>query len=167
MRNSPVQLRSASVDDAEAVAEIYNLEVTTGTNVFDIEPRTIDQQREWLTERTGAHAVVVATADDGEVTGFGSLSRYKERPSYATSVESSVYVARTHRGEGVGLALLNELVRVATDHGFHTMVARIEASNEASIALHRRAGFDVIGIEREIGRKFGRWLDICAMQRML
>ncbi len=161
-----MQIRPASIQDAEAIRAIYNVEVTTGTGVFDIEPRSLAQQRTWLTDRSGVHAVLVAEAND-EVLGFGSLSRYKERACYSTSVEDSVYTATKHRGEGVGRALLQGLIEVATEHGFHTVIARIEASNDASVALHLGLGFERVGIEREIGRKFGRWLDVCEMQLML
>jgi len=161
-----VQIRPAGIQDAEAIRAIYNVEVTTGTGVFDIEPRTLAQQRLWLTERSGVHAVLVAETD-GQVMGFGSLSRYKERACYSTSVEDSVYTAAAHQGKGVGRALLGGLIGVATEHGFHTVIARIEASNRASVALHAGLGFEQVGIEREIGRKFGRWLDVCQMQLML
>jgi len=162
-----MRLRLATIDDAEAVADIYNHEVLTSTAVSDIEPRTLEAQRAWIAERSGAHAVVVAELVDSDVAGFGSLSRYKDRPAYATTVESSVYVAAKHRGKGVGAAIIDELISVARTHGFHTIIARIEASNTASIALHTQAGFEPIGTEREVGRKFGRWLNMCSLQKML
>ena len=101
------------------------------------------------------------------IVGFGSLSRFKERPAYNTTVEDSVYVDRDHHGHGIGRLLLDALVDTARVHGFHTMIGRITADNTASIALHRAVGFDSVGLEREIGRKFGRWLDVVVMQKML
>jgi phosphinothricin acetyltransferase len=95
------------------------------------------------------------------------LSPYRDRPAYSTTVEDSVYVAPGHQGEGVGRSLLTELVSLATAHGFHSMMARIVGGHEASIALHRSVGFEVVGTEREVGRKFGRWLDVVLMQRLL
>jgi len=162
-----MRLRLATNDDADAIAAIYNHEVLTSTAVLDIEPRSLEAQRTWIAERSGAHAVIVAEHADGHVAGFGSLSRYKDRPAYSTTVESSVYVASRHRGEGFGAAIIGELVEVAITHGFHALIARIEASNAASIALHSQAGFEAIGTEREVGRKFGRWLSMCSMQKML
>ena len=103
----------------------------------------------------------------GTVLGFGSLSPYRDRPSYATTVENSVYVDAGRRGAGVGRALLEELIVLAAQHGFHTMVARIGGDNEASIGLHLACGFELVGVEREVGRKFGRWLDVSVLQRML
>jgi L-amino acid N-acyltransferase YncA len=104
---------------------------------------------------------------EGELVGFGSLSPYRPRPAYSTSVEDSIYVRRSAQGAGVGRALLAELVHVASARGFHTVMARIVGGHEASIGLHRSLGFEMVGIEREVGRKFGRWLDVVVMQRML
>jgi phosphinothricin acetyltransferase len=165
-----VETRLARLDDASAIAEIYNHAVTTSTAVFDLRPRTLAEQQEWLAQRSGAHAVIVATADPGDdptILGFASLSPYRDRPAYATTVESSVYVHPEHHGQGIGRTLLERLVAVATEHGFHAMIARIADGNEASIALHRAVGFDLVGREREVGRKFGRWLDVVVMQRLL
>ena len=111
--------------------------------------------------------MVVAQSDRGEVVGFGALSPYRERAGYATTVEDSVYVAEGHHGEGVGSLLLDELVSRARSHGFHALMAKIVGGHEASIRLHRRCGFDVIGTEREVGRKFGRWLDVVLMEMLL
>jgi phosphinothricin acetyltransferase len=161
-----VRVRLATIDDAEAIRAIYNLEVLESTVTFDLVPRSLDEQQGWLTARSGAHAVVVAE-DGGALLGFASLSPYKERPAYRTTVEDSVYVHRDHQGRGVGKALLAELLTLATQHGFHAVMGRIVGGHEASIALHQGAGFSVVGTEREVGRKFGRWLDVVVMQRLL
>ena len=158
--------RLATIDDAEATRAIYNIEVTESTVTFDLVPRSIEEQRVWLTARSGAHAVLVAE-DNGEVVGFASVSPYRDRPAYSTSVEDSVYVRRDQQGKGVGRLLLGELITLATSHGFHAMFARIVAGHDASIALHRSHGFEMVGTEREVGRKFGRWLDVSVMQRLL
>jgi len=162
-----MKIRRATVDDAEAIRAIYNAEVTGSTVTFDLVPRTAQEQVAWLVERSGAYAVLVAEDEDGTVLGFASLSPFRERPAYSTTVEDSVYVGRDRRGGGVGGALLEELVVTATAHGFHTVIARIVGGHDASIALHQRAGFDVVGTEREVGRKMGRWLDVVVMQRLL
>lgn len=162
-----MQTRLATLDDAPAIREIYNAEVLTSTVTFDLVPRSDDDQIAWMRERSGAHAVVVAVDDEDTVCGFGSLSPYRPRPAYSTSVEDSVYVGRDHQGQGVGTLLLGDLVDRAQQHGFHTVVGRIVGGHEASIALHRSLGFDHVGTEREIGRKFGRWLDVVVMQKML
>jgi len=159
-------VRLAGPEDAEAILTIYNREVTGSTVTFDMVPRSLAEQREWLAARAGAHAAVVAV-DGTRVIGFGSLSPYRDRPAYSTTVEDSVYVDPGSQGRGVGRALLGELVRLATAHGFHAMMARVVDGHEASIALHRACGFELVGVEREVGRKFGRWLDVALMQRLL
>jgi len=161
-----VLVRLATPADNEAIRAIYNIEVIESTVTFDLVPRSADDQQRWLSARSGAHAVLVAE-DAGEVVGFGSLSPYRDRPAYSTSVEDSIYVRRDQQGRGVGKALLGELLRLATAHGFHAVMARIVGGHEASIALHRAAGFEIVGTEREVGRKFGRWLDVLVMQLLL
>ena len=164
-----VALRLARPDDAEATRQIYNLEVATSTVTFDLVPRSLDEQRRWIGARSGAHAVVVAedAENSGEIVGFGSLSPWRDRPAYSTSVEDSVYVRRDHQGRGVGKTLLAELVRVGRAHGFHAVFARIVGGHESSVALHRSLGFEVVGTEREVGRKFGKWLDVVVMELLL
>jgi L-amino acid N-acyltransferase len=153
--------------DAEATRAIYNVEVLESTVTFDITPRTLADQQVWIAEHSGGHPAIVAVDDDDTLLGFASLSPFKPRAAYAPTVEDSVYVHRDARGRGVGEVLLREIVRLGTDHGFHSAVARIVGGHEASIALHRKCGFEEIGCEREVGRKFGRWLDVVLMQRML
>ncbi|MBU6329455.1 MAG: GNAT family N-acetyltransferase [Acidobacteria bacterium] len=162
----PVEIRLARTADAEAIRQIYNVEVTGSTVTFDLVPRSSEDQVAWLEARSGAMVVLVAE-EAGEIVGFASLSPYKDRPAYATSVEDSVYVRADQRGTGVGRALLTELIASAGARGFHTVMARIVGHHEASIALHRAVGFETVGIEREVGRKFGQWLDVMIMQRML
>ena len=161
-----VAIRLARLDDAEAIRSIYNLEVTGSTVTFDLVPRTLADQEAWLVEHEGVHPAVVAETG-GEVVGFGSLAPYRSRPAYATTVEDSVYVRRDCRGMGVGRSVLGELLRLGTVHGFHAVMARIVGGHEASIGLHTAGGFQLVGIEREVGRKFGRWLDVVLMQRLL
>ena len=163
---SPVTVRPARLDDAGAIRQIYNHEVLTSTVTFDIAPRSLDEQRAYLGARSGAHAVVVA-AEGGTVLGYGALSPWRSKPAYSTSVEDSVYVHRDHQGRGIGRTLLAELLATATAHGFHAVFARIVGGHEASIRLHEAQGFVVVGTEREVGRKFGRWLDVVVMEAIL
>ena len=101
------------------------------------------------------------------MTAVSGAPPYRDRPAYRTTVENSVYVDEAHQGKGVGKQLMTELVDTTRDHGFHSMIARIVSSNAASIALHRAVGFEIVGVEKEVGRKLGRWLDVVVMQRML
>lgn len=162
-----MRVRQATIDDAEAIAGIYNPEVLESTVTFDLVARSVEEQRAWISDRSGAHAALVAVDDAGRVVGFGALSPFRERPAYATTVEDSVYVHRDHQSRGVGRLLLGELVGLATAHGFHVVMARIVGDHEASIGLHRALGFEQVGHEREVGRKFGKWLDVVVMERLL
>ena len=161
----PIAVRLATRDDAEAIRRIYNTEVVGALVTFDLVARTESEQLEWMDAHVGAYPVVVAT-DGDEVVGFASLSPYRPRPAYSTSVEDSVYVDARYRGRGVGTLLLSEVVRLADSHGFHAVMARIVGGHRASIALHEACGFELVGVEKEIGRKFGRWLDVALMQRL-
>ena len=162
-----VRLELAAPGHAEGLRAIYNREVESGTATFDITPRSLEDQLDWIDEHSGAHPAVVAATGEGEVVGFGSLSPYRPRAAYSTSVEDSVYMAEEFQGQGIGRAVLEELLRLAEAHGFHAVLARIAGDNEASVALHLSCGFELIGTEHEVGRKFGRWLDVVCMERLI
>ena len=165
--------------DAEAIRTIYNVEVLESTNTFDMVPRTRAEQEAWILEHSGVHPAVVAiespdagtggrSSANGEIVlGFGSLSPFRERSGYSGTAENSVYVDRAQRGRGVGRALLAELIELASAHGFHSLIARIAGHNETSIGLHTAAGFELVGVEREVGRKHRQWLDVVELQRLL
>lgn len=166
----PPTVRLAVASDAEAIRAIYNREVLGSTATFDLVPRRHEDQVAWLVAHDGAHPATVAVDDDdddGSIVGFGSLSPWRSRPAYNTSVEDSVYVRDDRRGRGVGQVLLADLVERAMAHGFHAIFARIVGGHEASIALHVALGFEIAGTEREVGRKFGRWLDVVVMERLV
>jgi L-amino acid N-acyltransferase len=174
-----MQIRLAEVADAEAIRTIYNVEVLDSTNTFDMVLRSRAEQEAWILEHSGVHPALVAIEQPGAgvegpagangevVLGFGSLSPFRERSGYSATVENSVYVDRAQRGRGVGRALLAELLVLASDHGFHSVVARIAGHNETSIGLHTAAGFELVGVEREVGRKHRQWLDVVELQRLL
>jgi phosphinothricin acetyltransferase len=164
---SDYRTRLVEPRDAEAVRAIYNVEVLESTVTFDLVPRSLADQLAWIDHHSGGHPAIVAVDPGGTVAGFASLSPYRSRPAYATTVEDSVYVRRDLRGRGVGRLLLGDLVDLARDHGFHAVIARIVGDHDASIALHTACGFAEIGREQEVGRKFGRWLDVVLMQKML
>jgi len=163
-----ITIRLATSADAAAIVEIYNREVTETTATFDLVPRTVGSQREWLADRSGAFAAIVGVDPTTRQTvSFAALSPYKERAAYRTTVENSIYVHRDFGGRGVGKQMMSHLIGVARESGFHSVIARIEASSEASRALHAASGFELVGIERQVGRKFNRWLDVAVMQLLL
>jgi len=169
--------RLVAVADAHALMAIYNPEVIETTVTFDLVPRTFDDQVEWIEEHQTTHPCIVAindTDDLGEISetgerilGFASVSPFRGRPAYATTVENSVYVHRGARGRGVGVLLLRQLQVLAAESGFHSLIARIVGENRGSILLHERCGFSLVGTEIEVGRKHGKWLDVVEYQYVL
>jgi phosphinothricin acetyltransferase len=164
---SSIKIRRATVADAAAIVDIYNHEVQFETSTFDLVPRTLEAQEAWISARSGAFSAIVAIDESDCVVGFGALSEYRDRAAYKTSVENSVYVKRDLARSGIGRLILTNLLQQAADSGFHAVMARIEASSVASRGLHESCGFTLVGVEREIGRKFGRWLDVALMQCVL
>jgi L-amino acid N-acyltransferase len=166
-----VILRPVELTDVEGIRSIYNTEVLDSTVTMDLVPRTVEAQRQWIEAHQGAHGAIVAveTPVGGgaeQILGFASISPYRSRPGYSTTVENSVYVHREHQNRGIGRLLLDDVLHLAEESGFHSCVARILAGHEASIRLHASRGFDLVGVEREVGRKFGRWIDITLMQKL-
>jgi L-amino acid N-acyltransferase len=174
---SPMRTRLVEMDDAEALVNILNPEVVGASVTLDLVPRTLEVQRNWIGVHRATHVCLVAvnTEDDhgelgarGErIAGFASVSPFRERPGYATTVENSVYVHSGCRGRGVGELLLNDLIATAKRSGFHTIIARIVGENESSVRLHKKCGFTLVGTEIEVGRKHGRWLDVAEYQYVI
>jgi len=163
---SEYALREAGDADLQAILDIYNDAVLHSTATFDMEPRTWDEQQRWVQEHRPPYAVFVATVGD-TVTGWGSLSRFRPRPGYRFTAEDSIYVHEDFRGRGIGAGLLVLLIEAARRGRFHSVMALIDGDNAVSVRLHERFGFRQVGIFREVGFKFGRWLDVVHMQRMV
>jgi len=162
-----MEIRLARSGDAEAIRAIYNHEVRTSTATFDIVERSVSAQEIWMADRSGAFSVLVAVEggpDDQIIMGFASLSPFRERAAYRSTVENSIYVADGYRNRGVADRLMGDLVQVARTSGFHSVIARIGGGNEASTTLHAKHGFVEVGVERQVGRKFNRWVDVTVMQ---
>ena len=163
----PVQNRLATADDAEAIRRIYNPEVVGSTVTFDMVPRTPEDQLAWMDEHSGAHPAVVAVDDsDGRRVRVAVARTAPGRPTAPRSRTRSTSTRPPGPGGRAGCCSTS-WCRLAAAHGFHAVMARIVGGHEASIALHRACGFELVGVEREVGRKFGRWLDVVLMQRLL
>lgn len=161
-----VEIRKATPDDADPIRHIYNKEVLNSFVTLDLIPRSEAEQRHWIAEHSGVYPAIVAVIED-QIAGFASLSPYRPRPGYSPTVEDSIYIEESFRKQGVGKTLLNALLELASQHGFHSCMARIMAEHHPSISLHESCGFTVVGIEKEVGRKFGKWLDIAILQKLL
>jgi phosphinothricin acetyltransferase len=163
-----VHVRPASEEDLEAINDIYNHYVRESHVTFDLEPVELEARRDWFANHadSGPHRVLVAV-EDGGVVGFASSSEFKSRPGYATSVETSVYVASDAVGKGVGGRLYEALFHALDGLDLHRAYAGIGLPNPASVALHEKFGFKRVALFTEPGRKFGRYWDVAWFEKPL
>jgi phosphinothricin acetyltransferase len=161
-------VRPGTADDLAALTTIYNHYVTTSHVTFDDEPFSVDERREWLSHyaTTGPHRLFVAE-DEGQILGYATSSPFRPKPGYRTTVETTVYVAEEVGGRGVGNALYARLFDVLADEDLHRAYAGVALPNLPSRALHLRFGFAPIGVFREVGTKFGRFIDVEWFERPL
>jgi len=167
--NMPVDtltVKPASEADLPAILEIYNYAVLNTTATADYEPQTLESRKAWYEERLAGGYPVIVGERDGAVIGWAALSPYFPRYGYRFSAENSVYVAPEAQGQGVGRSLLGKLCEEADRMGLHSIIAKVDASNEASLRLHARFGFESAGYFRELIFKFDRWLDVVHLQRV-
>ncbi|MFC1864398.1 GNAT family N-acetyltransferase [Chloroflexota bacterium] len=157
--------RPAKLDDLKAITQIYNEAVLTTDATFDTKPKTDAEQRVWFTNHGPKNPILVAELE-GVVVGWVSLSQWSARCAYSDTAEISLYVKQEFRGRGIGRRLLENIILEGEKVGLHTVIARITQSNNESIHLHQSLGFEHIGVMREVGRKFGRLLDVCLMQKI-
>lgn len=150
------------------IADIYNDAVLNTTAIWNEKSVDLPNRMKWIRDRQDAgFPVLVAVDEDGKVLGYASYGDWRPWDGYRHTVEHSVYVHKEARGKGTGVALMVELIQLATEQGKHVMVAGIESGNEASIALHKKLGFTEAGRMSEVGAKFGRWLDLTFLQLRL
>jgi phosphinothricin acetyltransferase len=165
---STPRIRPAVRADCLGILAIYNQAVLTTTATYDYEPRTLEHRQAWFDDHErGGLAIFVAEESDGRIVGWSALNRYHDRMGYRFTSENSIYVAEHFRGRGLGSALLEPLLESARERGLHAIIAAIDAENVASIRLHARFGFEQVGLFRQVGFKFGRWLDVLYMERLL
>lgn len=163
-----MKIRDATVDDLPAILAIYNEAVKNSTASYDEEPQSPAKRQTWFEcHCRDGYPVLVAEDPPGTIAGWSALSRFHPRPGYRHTAESSVYIHVDHRGRGIGRELTRRLIPRARKRGLHALLAIIDAENEASLRLHRALGFAKVGHFREVGRKFGRWLDVIYLELML
>lgn len=157
-------LRRARPEDLPGIAAIYDDAAVKTTATFDVGPRPLEEHRKWFEAHVrDMHPVIVAD-EDGRVAGWASLSEWSSRCAYAETVEDSIYVAESRRGRGLGRALMKEVLALGRAAGARTVLARIADENPGSIRLHESFGFSRIGVMRQVGRKFGRLIDVSMYQ---
>ena len=166
MSHSPI-IRDATEADLPALLAIYNHAVAETTAIWNEVLVDLDNRRAWLEMRRSRNFPVLIAEVDGVVAGYASYGDWRAFDGFRQSVEHSVYVEKNHQGQGIGKLLMTSLIERARAGGIHVMVAAIEAGNEGSIALHSRLGFRLVGTHQEVGKKFGRWLDLTMMELKL
>jgi L-amino acid N-acyltransferase YncA len=166
-RSHPLALlRPAAESDLGAINDIYNHYVLHSTCTYQELPESMQGRQRWFANHSDQHPIIVATQED-QVLGWGSLSPYHPRSAYRRTVENSVYVHHEHQRHGIGSLLLGELIRLARSHEHHAVIAGIDAEQTPSAALHARFGFVEVGCLKQVGFKFGRWLDVIYLELLL
>jgi L-amino acid N-acyltransferase len=165
---SPTLAPCTEATHAGAILDILNHAIVTSTALYDYQPRTLANMTSWFAvKRAGDFPVIGAFNDAGTLMGFASYGAFRAFPAYKYTVEHSVYVHHSQRGQGLGKTLMNAVIAAALQQGKHVMVGAIDAANEASLKLHADLGFERVGTMPQVGFKFGRWLDLALVQRVL
>ena len=162
-----VIIRPYEVNDTQAILDIINYNIINSTALYDYNIRNFEQQKSILDDKLSKGFPVIIAEIDSEVVGFGMYSEFRFREAYKFTVEHSVYVNQNFHGKGIGKILLQELIRLAKEQKLHTMIAVIDEENQSSIEFHVKFGFKIVGVIKESGFKFDRWLHSVFMQLIL
>ena len=161
-------IRRARIEDLEVILEIVNDAILATTAIYDYDVRTLNDQISWFQEKQKQDSpVIVATDENDKVIGFGTYGTFRMKIGFKFTVEHSVYVKEGFSGKGIGKAILSELISIAKTQKLHVMVGCIDAENNGSIKFHEKLGFKKVGILKESGYKFDRWLDLQFVQLIL
>jgi len=165
--STAVDIREATAADLPGLLAIYNQVLLSSTAIYHDTPVTLEERTHWWRERTRQGYPVLIARDAAGVAGFASFGDFRAWPGYRYTVEHSVHVRADGRGRGTGTRLLEALLPRAAALGKHVLIAGVDADNAASIRFHERLGFQRCAHLREVGHKFGRWLDLVFLQRLL
>jgi phosphinothricin acetyltransferase len=162
-----VQIRSFEIKDTQSILDIINFNILHSTALYDYKTRSFEDQKVILEDKINKGFPVIIAECDGKLVGFGMYSEFRFREAYKFTVEHSVYVSPNEMGKGIGKLLLTQLIKLAKAQGLHTMIGVIDSENKSSITFHEHFGFKTVGIIKESGYKFDRWLDSVFMQLLL
>ncbi|CAN5294706.1 GNAT family N-acetyltransferase [soil metagenome] len=160
-------IRDACENDLDAILDIYNEAILNTTAVYSEQPHTLQMRRDWYRDRVNNNFPVFIAEVNGKVAGFSSFGHFRMWPCYRYTVELSVYVEVSHRGKGISKMLLHSLIDRAREMNVHAMLAGISADNLISYRLHQSFGFAEVANLKEVGYKFGRWLDLKFLELLL
>lgn len=162
-----VSIRHACEDDLNSILDIVNYEVRNTTSIYHYKEQTLPQQRDWFFKKMQHNYPVLVAELNNKIIGFATYGTFREKIGYQFTVEHSVYVHHKHRGLGAGHMLMQNLITLATQNNYHTMIAGIDTANTSSISFHKKFGFVEVGLIKEVAFKFNQWLDLCFMQLLL
>ena len=160
-------IRAATTDDIDAITSLYNDLGVATTASYDLRPATVAERRDWLDDHTAHDWPVLVSDDAGTVIGYAAYGAFRHKAGYDHTVEHSVYVASGRQSDHIGTALMSSLIDIARGHHLHAMVGAVDAGNAASVRFHESLGFTVAGTLPQVGRKFGRWLDVTFLVLLL
>jgi phosphinothricin acetyltransferase len=160
-------IRPYKTEDLQAIVEIINFNILNSTALYDYHPRTLEQQQAIFEDKLKKGFPIIVATMDNRIVGFGYYSEFRFREAYRFTVEHSLYVSNDYYGKGIGKQLLSELISLAKKQKLHTMVAVIDSENQSSVVFHEQFGFATVGIIKESGYKFDRWLHSVIMQLLL
>jgi phosphinothricin acetyltransferase len=161
------QIRPATHDDLPAMLTIYNHVVLHSTAIYDERPHTLEQRQAWLESRAEQGFPVLVADVEGQVAGYGSYGQFRAWPGYRFTVEHSIYIGEAWQRQGIGRRLLAALIEAARGQSMHAMIASVDAENIPSLRFHEALGFTQVAHFREVGFKFGRWLDLAFLELLL
>jgi phosphinothricin acetyltransferase len=162
-----VQIRSFEIKDTQNILDIINYNILNSTALYDYKTRNFEDQKRILKEKINKGFPVIVAEFEGKLVGFGMYSEFRFREAYKFTVEHSVYVSPNELGKGFGKLIMARLIELAKAQGLHTMIGVIDSENKSSILFHEQFGFKTVGIVKETGYKFDRWLDSVFMQLLL
>lgn len=162
-----INLRNYQIEDTQAILDILNYNILHSTALYDYNVRTYEVQLAMLEDKVKKGFPIIIAEVNGAVAGFGMYGEFRFKEAYKFTVEHSVYVSNDYQGKGIGKLLLKELIAAAKEQGIHTMIAVIDSENQSSVDFHEKFGFETVGLIKESGWKFERWLHSVFMQLIL
>jgi len=160
-----IKLRKARLKDLNQITEIYNEAILKTVATFDTEIKTLKEQKKWFIDHGLKNPIIVAEQNK-LIVGFASLSKWSDRCAYSDTAEISLYVKEKYQGKGIGKNLMEKIIKEGEKADLHAIIARITSGNKLSIHLHEKYGFEHIGVMKEVGKKFGKLLDVYLMQKI-
>ena len=162
-----ISIREAREADLPHLLAIYNQVILTTTSVYSYQPQTMEARKAWYADKLATGYPVFVAEEEGTVIGFSSYGPFRAWPAYKYTIENSVYVTEGQRGKGIGKLLIQPLIQSAHSRGYHAIIAGIDSNNDSSIRLHASFGFIKVAHFKQVGYKFGRWLDLTFMELLL